>query len=71
MRRSAAISRSSSAIATPRTGPRPRPRRAKPWQKFPTDTGLQMALAGQEADNGQADAALARVKAMLKGNTTE
>ena len=36
-------------------------------QKFPTDTGLQMTLAGQEADNGQADAALARVKAMLKG----
>lgn len=36
-------------------------------QKFPTDTGLQMTLAGQEADNGQADAALARVRAMLKG----
>jgi tetratricopeptide (TPR) repeat protein len=27
-----------------------------------------MTLAGQEADNGQADAALARVKAMLKGD---
>jgi tetratricopeptide (TPR) repeat protein len=37
-------------------------------EKFPSDTGLQMTLAGQEADNGQADAALARVKAMLKGN---
>ena len=37
-------------------------------QKFPSDTGLQMTLAGQEADNGQADTALARVKAMLKGN---
>jgi len=37
-------------------------------QKFPTDSGLQMTLAGQEADNGQADAALARVKAMLKGD---
>ena len=36
--------------------------------KFPADTGLQMTLAGQEADNGQADAALARVKAMLKGD---
>jgi tetratricopeptide (TPR) repeat protein len=37
-------------------------------EKFPTDTGLQMTLAGQEADNGQGDAALARVKAMLKGD---
>jgi tetratricopeptide (TPR) repeat protein len=37
-------------------------------EKFPADTGLQMTLAGQEADNGQGDAALARVKAMLKGN---
>ena len=39
-------------------------------QKFPADTGLQMTLAGQEADNGQADAALARVKAMLKGDSS-
>ncbi len=39
-------------------------------EKFPTDTGLQMTLAGQEADNGQGDAALARVKAMLKGDPT-
>jgi tetratricopeptide (TPR) repeat protein len=38
--------------------------------KFPTDTGLQLVLAGQEADNGQADAAIARVKAMLKGNAS-
>jgi tetratricopeptide (TPR) repeat protein len=36
--------------------------------KFPKDSGLQMVLAGQEADNGQGDAAIARVKAMLKGN---
>jgi tetratricopeptide (TPR) repeat protein len=36
--------------------------------KFPKDSGLQMVLAGQEADSGQPDAAIARVKAMLKGN---
>ena len=36
--------------------------------KFPKDQGLQMVLAGQEADSGQPDAAIARVKAMLKGN---
>ena len=39
-------------------------------EKFPKDSELQMALAGQEADSGQADAALARVKAMLKGNAS-
>jgi tetratricopeptide (TPR) repeat protein len=38
--------------------------------KFPKDTGLQMVLAGQEADSGQADSAIARVKAMLTGNAT-
>ena len=36
--------------------------------KFPADQGLQMVLAGQEADSGDADAAIARVKAMLKDN---
>ncbi len=36
--------------------------------KLPNDRGLQMVLAGQEADNGEGDAAIARVKAMLKGN---
>ena len=39
--------------------------------KFPKDSGLQMVLAGQEADNGQADAAIARVKGMLKGKPSE
>jgi tetratricopeptide (TPR) repeat protein len=38
--------------------------------KFPNDSGLQMVLAGQEADSGQADAAIARIKAMLKGNAS-
>jgi len=36
-------------------------------KKIPTNRDLQMILAGQEADMGQADQALARVKAMLKG----
>jgi tetratricopeptide (TPR) repeat protein len=40
-------------------------------EKLPKDRGLQMILAGQEADNGDADAAVARVKAMLKGNSLE
>jgi len=35
--------------------------------KLPNDQGLQMVLAGQEADSGNADAAIARVKAMLTG----
>jgi tetratricopeptide (TPR) repeat protein len=39
--------------------------------KLPNDRGLQMVLAGQEADSGQADAAIARVKAMLKGNPSD
>ena len=39
--------------------------------KFPKDQGLQMVLAGQEADSGQADAAIARVKGMLKGKPAE
>ncbi len=36
-------------------------------KKIPANRDLQMILAGQEADMGQADQALARVKAMLKG----
>jgi tetratricopeptide (TPR) repeat protein len=36
-------------------------------EKLPNDRGLQMVLAGQEADNGQADPAIARVKGMLDG----
>ncbi len=39
--------------------------------KLPKDRNLQMVLAGQEADSGEADAAVARVKAMLKGNPAE
>ena len=37
-------------------------------EKLPKDRGLQLVLAGQEADSGEADAAIARVKAMLKGS---
>ncbi len=40
-------------------------------EKIPNDRGLQMVLAGQEADNGHADAAIARVKAMLNGKPSE
>ncbi len=36
-------------------------------EKVPTDRGLQMVLASQQADNGEGDAAIARVKAMLNG----
>jgi tetratricopeptide (TPR) repeat protein len=39
--------------------------------KVPTDRGLQMVLAGQEADSGEADSAIARVKAMLTGKPSE
>lgn len=39
--------------------------------KFPNDRGLQMVLAGQLADSGEADAALARVKAMFTGKPAE
>jgi tetratricopeptide (TPR) repeat protein len=38
--------------------------------KFPKDRGLQLVLATQEADTGQADTAIAHVKAMLKGNAS-
>jgi tetratricopeptide (TPR) repeat protein len=39
--------------------------------KVPKDRGLQMVLAGQEADSGEADAAIARVKAMLDGKPSD
>jgi len=39
--------------------------------KIPNDRGLQMVLAGQEADSGEADAAIGRVQAMLKGNPAD
>ena len=40
-------------------------------QKFPTDTGLQMTLAGQEADNGQADAAIGARQGHAQGQPVE
>jgi len=40
-------------------------------EKLPKDRSLQMVLAGQEADSGEADAAIARVKAMLTGKPAE
>jgi tetratricopeptide (TPR) repeat protein len=40
-------------------------------QKLPKDRGLEMVLAGQEADSGESDAAIARVKAMLNGTRTD
>jgi len=36
-------------------------------KKFPDDRDLQMVAASQQADMGNADAAIARVRAMLKG----
>jgi tetratricopeptide (TPR) repeat protein len=40
-------------------------------EKLPNDRGLQLVLAGQEADSGEADKAIARVKAMLNGKQSE
>jgi tetratricopeptide (TPR) repeat protein len=40
---------------------------AEAAKKFPDDRDLQMVAASQEADMGNSDAAIARVKAMLKG----
>jgi tetratricopeptide (TPR) repeat protein len=40
-------------------------------QKLPNDRGLHMVLAGQEADNGDSDAAIARVTAMLDGKPAD
>jgi tetratricopeptide (TPR) repeat protein len=40
-------------------------------QKLPNDRGLKMVLASQLADNGQPDAAIAQVKALLKGNNDD
>jgi len=40
-------------------------------KKFPDDRDLQMVAASQEADTGNPDAAIARVKAMLKGNADD
>ena len=39
--------------------------------KVPNDRSLQLVLAGQEADSGEADAAIARVKAMLNGKPAD
>ncbi len=57
-------------------------REARMWQKaydaareavakLPSDRDMQLALAEQEADMGQADAATARVKAMLTGKAED
>jgi tetratricopeptide (TPR) repeat protein len=40
---------------------------AEAAKKFPDDRDLQMVWASQQADTGSADAAIARVKGMLKG----
>jgi tetratricopeptide (TPR) repeat protein len=40
-------------------------------QKLPKDRGLKMVLASQLADTGQADTAIAQVKALLKGNNDD
>jgi tetratricopeptide (TPR) repeat protein len=40
---------------------------AEAAKKFPDDRDLQMVSASQEADMGNSDAAIARVKALLKG----
>ena len=40
-------------------------------EKAPHDRSLQLVLAGQEADSGEADMAIARVKAMLNGKTAD
>src|SRR5208283_3930710 len=40
-------------------------------KKFPDDRDLQMVAAAQQADMGNADAAITRVKAMLKGNADD
>lgn len=39
--------------------------------KIPNDRGLRMVLAGQEADSGNADAAIARVKGMFNGDPSD
>jgi tetratricopeptide (TPR) repeat protein len=40
-------------------------------KKLPNDRMLQLTLAGQEADSGKPDEAIARVKAMLKGTADD
>ncbi|MDR3747744.1 MAG: tetratricopeptide repeat protein [Acidobacteriota bacterium] len=40
-------------------------------KKFPDDRDLQMVSASQQADMGNADAAIAQVKSMLKGNADD
>ena len=39
--------------------------------KLPNNRELQMVLAGQEADSGDADAAIAHVKALIKGTSAD
>ena len=40
-------------------------------QKYPEDRGLKLVLAGQEADLGNADRAVAQVRSLLKGTTDD
>lgn len=40
-------------------------------KKFPNDRDLQMVAASQQADMGNSEAAIERVKALLKGNANE
>lgn len=40
-------------------------------KKYPNDRGLQMVAASQQADMGNASAAIERVKAMAKGNSDD
>lgn len=40
-------------------------------KKYPNDRGLQLVAASQQADMGTADAAIAKVKSMLKGNAED
>jgi tetratricopeptide (TPR) repeat protein len=44
---------------------------AEAAKKYPTDRGLQMVSASQEADMGNADVAIAHVKLLLKGNADD
>jgi tetratricopeptide (TPR) repeat protein len=44
---------------------------AEAAKKYPNDRGLQMVSASQQADMGKPDAAIARVKSLLKGNADD
>ncbi len=44
---------------------------AEAAKKYPSDRGLQMVSASQEADMGKSDVAIAHVKSLLKGNADD